>query len=106
MLVTFSDEGQGHTGYVYQCAGWEKTERRRAVVMLDESGARASRYSNGKTGGRTLTRGPDTFIQRWEDWACPRGEAASWMAAHGWRRVPSGRTYRSGAPGYRWERAA
>lgn len=104
VLVTFSDEGQGHNGYVYQCSGWEKTDRRRAVVMLDESGVRASKYSNGKTGGRDLVRGADTFIQRWEHRVCPRGEAAAWMAAHGWRRIPTGRIYRSGAPAFRWER--
>ena len=106
VLVTFSDEGQGHNGYVYKCAGWEKTERRRAVVMLDRTGARASRYSNGKTGGRELVRGADTFIQRWEHWACPRGQAAAWMHEHGWRRMPNGRTYRSGAPAFSWVQEA
>lgn len=25
VLITFSDEGQGHTGYTYQCSGWHKT---------------------------------------------------------------------------------
>lgn len=30
VLVTYSDEGQGHTGYVYKCSGWEATTRRRA----------------------------------------------------------------------------
>ena len=49
VLVTYSDEGQGHTGYVYQCSGWEKTSRRRVEIRTDRAGARASRYSNGKT---------------------------------------------------------
>ena len=42
VLVTFSDEGQGHTGYVYQCAGWEKTTRKRVPVFEDAEGRRTS----------------------------------------------------------------
>jgi len=70
--------------------------------MLDANGARASRYSNGKTGARGLTRGEDTYIQRWEHWICERGQAAAWMEAAGWRREPTGRTWKSGKPAYRW----
>lgn len=102
VLVTFSDEGQGHTGYVYQCSGWERTERRVVTTRVTPDGARASRYSNGRTGGRDLIRGPRTTIQRWEHWACERGRAAEWMADHGWRRVPTGRVWKSGQPAYTW----
>lgn len=105
VLVTYSDEGQGHTGHVYKCSGWEKTSRKRVPVMTTKSGARASRYSNGRTGGRALVHAGFTWVQRWEHWACARGEAAEWMAAHGWRRVPTGRVYRSGAPAFRWEQS-
>lgn len=104
VLVTFSDEGQGHNGYVYQCSGWTKTERRKVAVMLDETGARASRYSNGKTGGRALTAAGTTWIQRWEHWACEKGDALRWMESHGWRRVPTGARNRSGTPAFRWVR--
>lgn len=57
VLVTYSNEGQGHTGYVYKCSGWEATTRRFAIVKLDASGARASRYSNGRTNSRDLVDG-------------------------------------------------
>jgi hypothetical protein len=103
VLVTFSDEGQGHTGHVYKCSGWEKTTRKRVPVLTLADGSRASRYSNGKTGGRDLVRAGWTWLQRWEHWVCERGQAARWMADHGWSRVPTGRTYRSGAPAFRWE---
>jgi hypothetical protein len=96
VLVTFSDEGQGHTGYVYKCSGWEKTTRSRVKVMADAEGVRRSRYSNGRdTEG--LVFQAHTFIQRWEHWACPRGDAASFMCEHGWERVPiEGKFWRSG----------
>lgn len=106
VLVTFSDEGQGHTGYVYQCAGWEKTTRKRVPVFEDDQGRRASRYANGKTGGRDLIRIGWTWVQRWEHWICERGRAAEWMADHGWVRRAINRTYRSGNPAFRWEQAA
>lgn len=105
VLVTFSDEGQGHTGYVYACSGWTPTEKRVVTTYLDASGRRASRYANGETLARPdLTRGPDTTIQRWEHWACPRGKADQHLAAHGWRRVATKQTWASGATRYRWER--
>lgn len=105
VLVTYSDEGAGHTGYVYQCSGWEKTTRRAAQVFTNASGARASRYSNGGSVANQLTRNGNTWIQRWEHWACPRGKAAEWMADHGWHReeIP-GKTWRSGRPAYRYVR--
>lgn len=102
VLVTYSDEGQGHTGYVYKCSGWTPTTRRIAAVSVDSSGARASRYSNGRTGGRVLVRHGTTWIQRWEHWACERGQAAAWMALHGWRRTPTGKRWRSGNAAMTW----
>lgn len=107
VLVTFSDEGQGHNGFVYQCSGWEKTTRARRRYWLNEAGARASRYSNGKTGGRALAAGGVTTLQRWENWACPRGQVEAWMSAAGWRRRPvEGKSWKSGNQAYRWEKAA
>lgn len=104
VLVTYSDEGQGHTGHVYKCSGWQKTTRKEVPVFETAGGARASRYSNGATGRRELVRAGSTWIQRWEHWACERGQALQWMYDHGWRRVATGRVYRSGAPAFRWER--
>jgi hypothetical protein len=104
VLVTYSDEGQGHTGYVYACSGWTPTTRRMTDVRTDDTGARASRYSNGRTGGRALLIAARTTIQRWEHRACPAGETAAFMARHGWRRVPTGSVLRSGNVAYRWVR--
>jgi len=105
VLVTYSDEGQGHTGHVYKCSGWQKTVRRKAPFFLDPDGNRASSYSSGRHVLRNLTRGGTTVIQRWEHHACPRGTAAEWMAAHGWRRVPlRGRSWKSGNQAFKWVR--
>jgi hypothetical protein len=106
VLVTYSDEGQGHTGHVYKCSGWEKTLRTKRPTYEDGDGRRVSSYSNGKHDTSRLTRGEQTHIQRWEHWACARGEAGRWLRSHGWRRVlVSGRTWRSGNQAYTWERA-
>jgi hypothetical protein len=104
VLVTYSDEGQGHTGHVYKCSGWQPTTRTRVAVRTHADGSRASRYANGSTGGRELVRAGWTWVQRWEHWACKRAESATWLQAHGWERVETGRVYRSGAPGFKYMR--
>lgn len=107
VLITYSDEGEGHTGHVYRCSGWQPTRREKRPIFLDENGRRASSYSNGAHGRRALTRAGSTTIQRWEHWICERGQARAWLDAHGWRRVPAeGRVWRSGNPAFRYERAA
>jgi hypothetical protein len=105
VLITYSDEGQGHTGHVYKCSGWEATGRAQHPYY-EKDGKRVSSYSNGKH-GRGLVRAGTTWLQRWEHWACERGEAASWMEEHGWRRVPKpGVVWRSGNPAFTYERVA
>lgn len=102
VLVTYSDRGQGHTGHVYKCSGWERTRLERVSFFVDEAGKRSSRYANGKTGGRELTFGGHTEIDRWEHWACPRGGAAKWLERHGWTREPiPGKVWRSGRQAHR-----
>ena len=98
VLLTYSDEGLGHTGHVYLCSGWTKTVRVERPVFSDETGARASSYSNGRHGGRAnVQRTGKTHLQRWEHWACPRGTADAWMASFGWERVVvAGKVWRSG----------
>jgi hypothetical protein len=106
VLLTYSDEGQGHTGYVYKCSGWEATVRSKRPFFVDKDGKRASSYSNGAHGGRDLTRGGHTFIQRWEHWVCSRGDAGQWLEYHGWERVPvEGRTWRSGNQAFKYVRS-
>ena len=103
VLITFSDEGQGHNGHVYKCSGWDKTVRSRHSYYMDEEGRRASSYSNGKHGGRALLFGGYTWLQRWEHWTCARGAALKHMESAGWRRVPvTGRVWRSGSQAYTW----
>lgn len=105
VLVTYSDEGQGHTGHVYKCSGWQPTTRTERPFFVDVDGHRASSYSNGRHGGRELVFGGTTFVQRWEHWVCERGDAARWMHDHGWRRVPvPGRLWRSGNQAFTYER--
>jgi hypothetical protein len=103
VLLTYSDEGQGHTGHVYKCSGWAKTRRVLRPYFETADGKRASSYSNGRHGSRVLTRAGRTWMQRWEHWACERGEALSWMASHGGRRVAlPGRVWRSGNQAHTW----
>ncbi len=105
VLVTYSDEGEGHTGYVYQCSGWEPTHREEHPFFVDAEGRRQSSYSNGHHGGRDLVRRGTTWLQRWEHWIVERGKAAEWMTDHGWRRVPiPGKVWRSGNQAHTYKR--
>lgn len=107
VLVTYSDEGEGHTGYVYQCSGWEKTTRNEVKIFRDAEGRRVSPYSNGGYGKREgVALAGTTWIQRWEHWVCERGYAGAWLETHGWHRelIP-GKKWRSGAQAYRWRAA-
>lgn len=103
-LVTYSDENQGHTGYVYQCSGWTPTTKRLVPTYSDGEGARVSAYSSGvfHTGG--LIEGAPTYIQRWEHWACPPWAVPGWMAMHGWTRVETKEKWASGNPAHTWVR--
>lgn len=105
-LVTFSDEGLGHTGHVYKCSGWEKTTRALRSQYVDDRGRRTSTYANGRHSREGLTSIGSAYIQRWEHWICERGEAARYMIDRGWKRVPvPGRYWKSGSKAYRWEQA-
>lgn len=102
VLVTYSDEGEGHTGYVYKCSGWQKrgaSER----PWYTCNGERVSSYRDGHDDLTGLEKGGMTTIQRWEHWIDPDPKA--WMEVHGWRRVAvPGKRWRSGAQAYTWER--
>ena len=97
VLITYSDEGQGHTGHVYKCSGWKRTKRSRRPVYKTLDGRRASPYSNGRYGKRGLRRTNYTHVQRWEHWACEPGIVCEHMERSGWFRVAvPGRVWRSG----------
>lgn len=105
VLVTYSDDGCGHNGFVYQCSGWTPTVRNRTPVNENADGVRCSSYSNGKSGGRDLIRAGHTWIQRWENRICPVGDAANWMASHGWVRTPiPGKVWANGKQAYKYVR--
>lgn len=105
VLITYSDEGLGHCGHVYKCAGWQRTDRNLRPQYVNAAGARVSTYAGGECSTAGLTKVGVAYIQRWEHWVCTRGEAARWMAAHGWvREAVPGKTWRSGNPASRWVR--
>lgn len=106
VLITYSDEGQGHTGHVYKCSGWMPTVRSKRPVWETRGGARASSYSDGKHGRRDLIRAGFTWVQRWEHRICAPGQAAAWMRDHGWYRIAlEGKTWSNGKPAYTWVQA-
>lgn len=109
VLVSYSDEGIVNergtptTGNTYLYSGFEKTTKRKAPQFTDASGRRSSKYKNGRSSTLGLTLIGKAQIQRWEHWACARGEAAAWMAGHGWVRVPvPGKVWKSGSPAHRF----
>ncbi len=103
VLVTYSDEGEGHTGYVYKCSGWTPTTRSKADVSENETGSRVSKYSNGRRSHAQRTG--FTWIQRWEHRVCPPGAAAEWMKAAGWSRIAiEGKVWANGSQRHTWVR--
>jgi hypothetical protein len=104
-LVTYHDEGQGHTGHVYKCSGWTPTVRNRRPVRETSEGVRASAYSNGAHGTRELINAGHTYVQRWEHHVTPPSQAAGWILDHGWMRVPvPGKFWRNGDQAHTWVR--
>ena len=100
-LVTFSDEGLGHTGHVYMCSGWKKTSRTLRPQFTDNNGRRKSSYSNGKyiKGLKSIGR---NYIQRWEHHAVNPEHALDWITTHGWTREPiPGKVWASGNQAHR-----
>lgn len=104
VLITYSDEGQGHTGYVYQCSGFTKTVRSIRPVFEDPDGSRKSHYCAGKHVMVDRVRAKDTIIQRWEHRVCLEGMEANLVQTY-WRKEPvKNRKYSSGNQAYQWLR--
>jgi len=104
-LVTFSDEGQGHTGHVYLCSGWTKTTSAATPNFEDATGSRTSKYQSGVTSTEGLTRAGWSVKQRWEHHVVPPAEALAHMTAAGWERVPvPGKVWASGNQAYQWRK--
>lgn len=105
VLITYSDEGLGHTGYVYKCSGWTPTERRKAKQYVNSDGARTSVYSSGRISTTGLTKVGVAWLQRWEHWVCSPETSATWLESHGWvHEAIHNKVWRSGAQAYRWVR--
>lgn len=102
VLVTYSDEGCGHTGHVYKCSGWRATVRNKRPIYEDQDGVRRSPYSGGLSIKADLIHVGHTWIQRWEHWACTN--PAEHMRQHGWVRQPTGKLWRNGNPAHTWVR--
>ena len=102
VLVTFSDEGLGHTGYVYKCSGWHPTARGTTRVYLDAEGNRVSRWADGKRANLQATHSRNSPTQRWEHHATDADDVAGWMQERGWFREPiPGKVWRSGRQAHR-----
>lgn len=100
-LVTYSDEGLGHTGYVYQCSGWTPTDRNLRPQYEDEEGRRSSTYRDGKHDLTGLRLVGQAWIQRWEHHIVEVEKSLEYMRGHGWERVAvPGKTWASGNPAY------
>ena len=99
VLITYSDEGKGHTGHTYKCSGWQPTTRsKRPIYEVD--GKRISCYSNGRNIHKNKMVGY-TYIQRWEHWICAKGKACQYMKDSGWIRVPvKNKRYKNGKQAY------
>ena len=103
VLVTYADEGAGHTGYVYKCSGWKRAEEPSERPFYTCNGERVSSYRDGRDDLEGLEKGGMTTIWRWEHWIDP--DPKGWMEFHGWRRIAvPGKRWRSGAQAYTWER--
>lgn len=106
VLITYHDEGEGHTGHVYKCSGWQQTKKGELRnFYVDARGRRVSPYSNGKMKSEGLFVGGKTRVHRWEHWICGVGTVADHMEKAGWERVPiPGKVWRSGNQAHRWEK--
>jgi len=106
VLVTYSDEGQGHTGHVYKCSGWKKSMRAKRPFYVADDGSRTSSYKNGSRSVGASALSGHTFLQRWEHWACDRGDAAVHVFLNGWVRLEvPGKRWKSGNQAYTYKKA-
>lgn len=101
VIVTYADEGEGHCGNVYKCAGMQRDGVRYSTRYNDSEGRRRSIYTNG---GRAtgLVRSGKSKIIRFVHRVCEKGDERKHMEENGWRRVPTGKVWRSGNPGFTW----
>jgi hypothetical protein len=105
VLVTYHDESQGHTGYVYQCSGWKQVGKPKLrPFYVDRNGKRVSPYSNGSNHQRDIVLAGYGKVYRWEHRVCDIGNESSYMLSNGWYREPTGKVWRSGNPAHRWVR--
>lgn len=103
VLVTYSDASLGHTGHVYKCSGWKADGVRKARYFTDANGIRVNAYCSGRMRIEKEWTRNHTLLTRWIHRACPEGQEAEHLAAHGWiRQLIPGRTWKSGQPAAIW----
>lgn len=104
VLITYHDEGQGHTGHVYKCSGWTLANAGLSrAYYVDGNGRRKSPYAGGGDVRARLEVGGATRVHRWEHRVCGLGEAAAWLKDRDWRRVAiPGKVWKSGGQAHRW----
>lgn len=103
VLVTYSDESVGHTGYVYKCSGWQPTVKNLAKTLTVD-GARVSRYANGATAAHEGALAGEAWIQRWEHWI---SDDPKTIFDAKWERVAiPGKRWRSGSQAYTYRARA
>lgn len=100
VLVTYSDESMGHTGYVYKCSGWTATARNLAKTVTVD-GKRVSRYANGGMAQHEGAEQGEAWIQRWEHRITTDPKAL--FDAHWLRVAVPGKRWRSGAQAYTYK---
>ena len=98
VLITYSDAGEGHSGHVYRCSGWEEDGARVSRRFEDSAGRRRSLFVNGGVRAKGLTFVGESLITRWVHRLCHPGTEFGFMSEEGWRLVPTGKKWRSGNP--------
>lgn len=104
VLVTWSDEGEGHSGHVYVCSGWVRDGSRVSRRYEDAQGVRRSIRTNGGQKKEGLTFVGESLITRWTHRICHSGTEHGFISENGWRAVSTGRVWRSGKPAVRYEK--
>jgi hypothetical protein len=105
-LVTYADTGEGHTGHVYLCSGWQPDGEHwsKRYERADEPGIRRSVYANGRTSKDGLVMVGRSKIIRFVHRVCEPGLEREHIESNGWSLVETGKRWKSGNPARKWVR--
>lgn len=104
VLVTWADEGEGHSGHVYKCSGWQRDGESWSTRWEhpEHPGIRRSRFSNGRNRAAELIKVGRTRLIRFVHRVCAPGEEEQHIRAHGWVPKSAKRVWASGNRGVTW----